>query len=125
MVSLVAPLNLTSIACCVDLSPIRGTFPQWASIANWLLLLVAVYMLGGPFVIRLMPHRRESFDARAGQSAKQIVFLMGTGGALAVVSIAFVVTIFAGGPLSYMYGWATLSFAVAVYWSWRYRNLLR
>jgi hypothetical protein len=119
-VSLIAPIFF-AWAAGADLHPARGALAAWRPIATWILLPVAVYLLGGPFVYEFAWRLGERSNTK-GRGLENIVLLMGTAGATAVVALAFILVVFGGGSLRQMYGWSILSLAIAFFWCWRYRG---
>ena len=95
----------------------------WVPWAHLVLVLVALYLLVVPFVIGFRFRKTE--NRKAENNLEHVALLMGGGGATAVAGLAFLLVAFGGGSMSAMYAWASVSLAAALFWSWKYRRLLR
>ena len=95
----------------------------WVPWAHLVLVLVALYLLVVPFVIGFRFRKTE--NRKAENNLEHVALLMGGGGATAVAGLAFLLVAFGGGSMSAMYAWASVSLAAALFWSWKYRHLLR
>jgi len=95
----------------------------WVPWAHLILGLIALYLLVTPFVIAFRFRKTENRNTE--NNFEHLALLMGGGGATAVAGLAFLLVAFGGGSMSAMYAWASVSLAAALFWSWKYRRLLR
>jgi hypothetical protein len=119
-----APLCFALVASTVAAS-IRDLAPPMSpQLASRLFPFLAVPFLVLPFVLEQAFHRSPTRAGGQSGDPDQHSLLMGVMSPCAVASLSLILVIVAGQSPRQVYAYAGLSFAVAVYWCWRYRRIL-
>ena len=123
VVALSAPLFFSWVTAKIRSWGWNAMEAGWVPWAHLILGLIALYLLVTPFVIAFRFRKTENRNTE--NNFEHLALLMGGGGATAVAGLAFLLVAFGGGSMSAMYAWASVSLAAALFWSWKYRRLLR
>jgi hypothetical protein len=85
--------------------------------------VIAIYQIAAPFIIIAFNSGRT--EERRAERSVQHALLTGVGGTTVVAGAAFLLVAVGGGPIYPMYVYACVSLAAAIFWTWKYRDLLR
>ena len=122
-VLLATPPFLAAIVGMVEAAR-AGPPAPWLHIAEYVFLGWALYALAAPFIIEAV-HRRGGIKATPKMTPEQLILLMGVATSSSVTGAAFLLTAFGGGSASRVYISAPIAIGAALFWCWRYRQVLR
>ena len=95
----------------------------WVPWAHFVLAVIAIYQIAAPLII--IGFNRGRTEERRAERNVDHALLTGVGGTTVVAGAAFLLAAVGGGPIYPMYIYACVSFAAAIFWTWKYRHLLR
>ena len=122
-VLLATPLFLALVAGIFE-SARTGPPASWLRLAEYVLIGWTLYALAAPFAIEAI-HRRGAIRATPRLTPDQLILLMGVVASASVTMFAFLLIALGGSRASYVHVSAPVMVCVALFWCWRYRQVLR
>ena len=101
-----------------------GPPARWLRVCELAFLGWVVYVIATPFIMEAI-HRRGGIKRTPKLAPEQLILLLGVAPASSITMLAFLLMLFGGATANWVYVSAPISIGAALYWSWRYREVLR